>query len=73
MTVPPVPRRRPDLVPRGPPPSSPPTDPARTPLQVPLRGTCRPSPERDPVRYTTTPLAGAGRSVTKIVDAIVRY
>ena len=25
------------------------------------------------MRYTTTPLGGAGRSVTKIVDAIVRY
>jgi hypothetical protein len=25
------------------------------------------------VRFTITPLGGAGRSVTKIVDAIVRY
>jgi hypothetical protein len=57
-----VPHRRPQ-----------PTDPARTPLQVPLRGTCPPSPERHPVRFTVTPLGGAGRAVTKIVDAIVRY
>jgi conjugative relaxase-like TrwC/TraI family protein len=40
---------------------------------VPLRGTCWPSPERDAVRFTITPLGGAGRAVTKIVDAIVRY
>jgi conjugative relaxase-like TrwC/TraI family protein len=40
---------------------------------VPLRGTCPPSPERDTVRFTITPLGGAGRAVTKIVDAIVRY
>jgi conjugative relaxase-like TrwC/TraI family protein len=40
---------------------------------VPLRGTCRPSPERYAVRFTITPLGGAGRAVTKIVDAIVRY
>jgi hypothetical protein len=49
-----------------------PVDPARTPLQVPLRGTCPPSPERDPVTFTITRW-GAGRAVTKIVDAIVGY
>ncbi len=40
---------------------------------MPLRGTCWPSPVRDTVRFTVTPLGGAGRAVTKIVDAIVRY
>jgi hypothetical protein len=30
-------------------------------LQVPLRGTCPPSPGRDAVRFTITPLGGAGR------------
>jgi hypothetical protein len=30
------------------------------------------SPERDPVRFTITPLGGAGRAVGRIVDAIVR-
>jgi hypothetical protein len=29
-------------------------------------------PERDPVRFTITPLGGAGRAVGQIVDAIVR-
>jgi hypothetical protein len=42
-------------------------------LQVPLRGTYWPSPERDVVTLTITPLGGAGRAVTKIVDAIVRH
>jgi len=42
-------------------------------LQVPLWGTCRASPECDPVRFTITPLGGAGRAVGQIVDAIVRY
>jgi hypothetical protein len=50
-----------------------PPDPARTPLQVPLRGTCAPSPERDALRFTITPLGGASRAVTKIVQRIVRY
>jgi hypothetical protein len=49
-----------------------PLDPAPTPLQVPLRGTCPPSPERDPVTFTITRW-GAGRAVTNIVDAIVGY
>ena len=49
-----------------------PLDPARTPLQASLRGTCPPSPERDPVTFTITRW-GAGRAVTKIVDAIVGY
>ncbi|HEY6698519.1 MAG TPA: hypothetical protein VIZ67_09845 [Acidimicrobiales bacterium] len=42
-------------------------------MQVPLRGTYWPSPERDVVTLTITPLGGAGRAVTKIVDAIVRH
>jgi conjugative relaxase-like TrwC/TraI family protein len=36
-------------------------------------GTCPSSPERDTVRFTITPLGGAGRAVGRIVDAIVRY
>jgi hypothetical protein len=55
-----VPHRRP-----------PPTDPARTPLQVPLRGTCRPSPERDAVRFTITPTGRRRPGVAQIVDADV--
>jgi hypothetical protein len=40
---------------------------------VPLRGTCRWSPERDPMRRTITPLGGAGQPVDRIVGAIVRH
>jgi conjugative relaxase-like TrwC/TraI family protein len=42
-------------------------------LQVSLRETCGASSREAAVRFSITPLGGAGRAVTKIVDAIVRY
>jgi conjugative relaxase-like TrwC/TraI family protein len=42
-------------------------------LQVPLRGTCGPLPGADGVKYTITPLGGAGRTVGKIVGDVVDY
>ena len=75
MTVPPVPRRRPALVPRGSPtvvpdPQTQRAHPCRFPSGKPAE---RPPGEAAAVRFSITPLGGAGRSVTRIVDAIVRY